>query len=92
MGKKAELADGRVEEAAPLLIVRVDDIKNHRHMGLDVHHHEGSGWWRLGTGWWWGRRSAIERGGEGRGRGGGRAMGGVLEREQWVVVHGEQRR
>jgi hypothetical protein len=81
-GKKAELPDDGVEEATLLLVGGLDDVKNHRHMGLDLHHHEGGNCWRLRTGW----------GGEGRRRGGGRAMGGGLKREQRVVVHGEQRK
>ena len=86
--KKAELPNDRIEEAAPLLIVGVDDVKDHRHMGLDVHHHEGSGCGRLRL---LGGEAEVVWGGEGsrRGRrGDGRTMDGGPKREQRVVVHG----
>ena len=50
-GKKAELPDDGVEEATLLLVGGLDDVKNQRHMGLDLHHHEGGNCWRLRTGW-----------------------------------------
>jgi len=88
VGKKAEFADDGVEEATPLLVVGLDDVQDHRDMGLDVHHHEGGGGWGLRM-WRWG---IVYRRSEGCGGVSGRAMGRLLEIEQRIDVHGEQRK
>ena len=88
VGKKAEFADDGVEEATPLLVVGLDDVQDHRDMGLDVHHHEGGGGRGLRM-WRWG---IVYRRSEGCGGVSGRAMGRLLEIEQRIDVHGEQRK
>ena len=96
VGAETELAKDGVEEAPPFGIVRVDDVEHHQNMGLDVDRLEGRGWNRMNRWWWWRRpASIIERsreGCDGGGRRRGTAMGGLLEIEQRIDIHGGQRK
>jgi hypothetical protein len=90
-----ELAEDGVKETPPLLVVGVDDVEDGRNMGFDVDRLE-RGWssGRRQRWWWHSVFGNVERGGEGgdRGRRRGTAMDGVLECEDLIGVHGEQRR
>jgi hypothetical protein len=52
VGVETELAEDGVEEAPPFGIIRFDDVKHHRDMGLDVDRLEGRSWKRMNRGWW----------------------------------------
>jgi hypothetical protein len=97
VGAETEFAEDGIEEAPPFGIVRVDDVEHHRDMGLDVDRLEGRSRKRMRWWWWWRRRSAniIEwsrEGCDGGGRRRGTAMGGLLEIEQRIDIHDEQRK